>query len=477
MARTTNSSLGTNSRPNHKTRNLKRRKHASTPAAKSVKAEPKEEQTEIATLLHSPSPPKDFGWENPAELDYLDASTWTKDDIVRHLITNSFSVPCRIPHSKWATITMADGSTTVVPNAYRIPLMFVGEFLWSSLRLVLGDDDEWKEFKTGILHVSRLCEAFLKEAKRAMGEEGMGIGWRSPVFDRALARYRMGWLLSEPSYLKEFWEMYGEDEYRKDAIRFDWKRLALKGQKGFKLDEEQIEGGITASQWMNGLKKAVNGDWIWDSTLKTSCCQEASEYLEAWQRTKTWGQLPTLCISTNSPTSDPEFALVRTKTDIDLSKERPRSPAPANDIGNEVSAPTAFQVPFSKGDLLQILYLKYQSQELRISSLEKDISRLKQAKGYSSTPFVVDSFLPAPNFPELSDPDCSTSFWREPLETLLYMETCREEGGAVKSEPDVEEIRLDGISGLHEVIDLDALLEDTASAPIKSLRKLRRTAS
>ncbi|KAK0191863.1 hypothetical protein F5146DRAFT_483502 [Armillaria mellea] len=323
MARNINNSLSTNSRQTHRVSNIKRRKYASAPAGKSVKAEPKEEQTETAELLHSPSPPKDFRWENQAELDYLDASTWTKDDIVRHLITNSFSIPSRVPHSKWVTITMADGSTTVVPNAYRIPLMFVGEFLWSSLRLVLGDNDEWKEFKTGILHVSRLCEAFLKEAKRAMGEEGMGIGWRSPVFDRALARYRMGWLLSEPSYLKEFWEIYGEDEYRKDAIRFDWKRLALKGQKGFRLDEEQIESGITVSQWMSGLKKDVNGDWIWDSTPRTSCCHEASEYLEAWQRTRAWGQLSTLDISTNSPSSDPEFAFVRTKTDLDLPNQRP----------------------------------------------------------------------------------------------------------------------------------------------------------
>ncbi|KAK0492516.1 hypothetical protein EDD18DRAFT_1178124 [Armillaria luteobubalina] len=472
MARTTNSSLSTNSRPNYTIRNIKRRKHASLPARKSVKVEPKEEQAETASLLHSPSPPRDF-----AELDYLDASSWTKDDIVRHLITNSFSVPCRIPHSKWATITMADGSTTVVPNAYRIPLMFVGEFLWSSLRLVLGDDGEWKEFKTGILHVSRLCEAFLKEAKQAMGDEGMGIGWRSSVFDRALARYRMGWLLSEPGHVKEFGEMYGEEEYRKDAIRFDWKRLALKGQKGFKLDEKQIESGTTASQWMSGLKKEISGDWIWDSSLRTSCVHEASEYLEAWQRTKAWGQLSTMCITTSPPTGDPEFTLIRTKAIAGLSNQRPRSPAPANNIGNKVSSHTAFPIPFSKGDLLQMLYLKYQSQELRISSLEKDISRLKQAKEYSPTPFVPDSFVPAPNFPELSDPDCSTSFWRDPLENLLYMETCGQEEGLVKSEPDVEEIRLCGMSDLHEVIDLDALLEDMASAPIKSLRKLRRTAS
>ncbi|KAK0191864.1 hypothetical protein F5146DRAFT_1135580 [Armillaria mellea] len=134
-------------------------------------------------------------------------------------------------------------------------------------------------------------------------------------------------------------------------------------------------------------------------------------------------------------------------------------------------------MPFSKGDLLQILYLKYQSQELRISSLEKDIARLKQAKGYASIPFVADSFVPAANFPELSDPDCSTSFWRDPLATLLYTEACEEEERAVKSEPDVEEIRVDDMSDFHEVIDIDALLEDAASAPIKSLRKLRRTVS
>ncbi len=53
----------------------------------------------------------------------------------------------------------------VVPNVYRIPLMFMGEFMWSSLRLVLADDKEWSEFKTGILHMLRHCKAFLEEVR------------------------------------------------------------------------------------------------------------------------------------------------------------------------------------------------------------------------------------------------------------------------------------------------------------------------
>lgn len=153
---------------------------------------------------------------------------------------------------------------------------------------------------------------------------------------------------------------------------------------------------------------------------------------------------------------DPEFSLVRTKTDFDLPNQRPRSPAPVNNIGNEVSVSMAFPIPFSKGDFLQISYLKCQSQELRISSLEKIIAGLKHVKGYSSTPFVADSFVPAANFPGLSDPDCSTSFWRDPLATLLYTEACEEEDRAVKSEPDVEEIRVSNVSDFHKVIGLDA---------------------
>ncbi|KAG7440693.1 uncharacterized protein BT62DRAFT_997619 [Guyanagaster necrorhizus] len=53
---------------------------------------------------------------------------------------------------------------------------------------------------------------------------------------------------------------------------------------------------------------------------------------------------------------------------------------------------------------------------------------MKQGKGYKSTAaaFVPDSFVPAPNFAQLSDPDCSTSFWRDPQETPLDVDVCED---------------------------------------------------
>ena len=214
MTRIASESISAYSRPNHKIRQHTTRKY---PTAPIVKSEPKQEQLDDIVPSYSLSVPREFGWKG---LDYIDASSWSKDEIIKHLVTNSFSVPGRTHRLKWATITSADGSTTIVPNVYRIPLMFVGQFMWSSLQLVLSDEKEWNDFKTGILYVSRLCEAFLTEVRRAMSEEGIGRSWRYATFDRALTRYRMGWLLSEPKYLKEFWEMYGDEEYQKDPVKF-----------------------------------------------------------------------------------------------------------------------------------------------------------------------------------------------------------------------------------------------------------------
>ncbi len=212
----TKDSISSNEHPSHQIHQKKTQKYQTAPI---VKTELKEEQVHTIIHLCSPSPAKDLGWDHPDELDYRDALVWSKDNIVKHLVTHSFSIPGHTHGSKWATITSADGSTMVVPNVYHILLTFVGEFMWSSLRLVLADDKEWSEFKTGIMHMSRLCKAFLEEVRRAMSEEGVGKSWMCAVFDRALAQSRMGWLLSHPRYLKEFWEMYGDKEYWKDAIK------------------------------------------------------------------------------------------------------------------------------------------------------------------------------------------------------------------------------------------------------------------
>ncbi|KAK0435851.1 hypothetical protein EV421DRAFT_1833839 [Armillaria borealis] len=451
MTRITKDSISSNSHPSHRIRQKKTQKYQTAPI---VKSEPKEEQVDAIIHLHSPSPAEDLGWDHPDELDYRDASAWSKDDIIKHLVTHSFSVPGRTHRSKWATITSADGSTTVVPNVYRIPLMFVGEFMWSSLRLVLGDDKEWSEFKTGILHVSRLCKAFLDEVRRAMSEEG--------------ARYRMGWLLSHPRYLKEFWEMYGDEEYRKDAVKSDWKRLVLKGLKGFKLDEEQIEGGVKANRWMSGLKE-FRGDWIWDTNENAALpARNAQDYLESWQRTKVWRDRPAA-----PPISADET--LPTKTHALEPCDPANLPIPP-DLSCE---PVAFAIPSPSPELFKLLRLKFQSQERRIASLEHEVSSLRKSERIRATisaPEHTVTFVPTPNFPEISDLDCSTSFWRNPLEQLLHMEMDMDidedvSVPLVKYEPEPEQAQMKAMSRLKDDTD------DVASAPIKSLRKLQRMES
>ncbi|KAK0200657.1 hypothetical protein DFS33DRAFT_1386580 [Desarmillaria ectypa] len=451
MTRITSESVSSYSHPSHTIRQNKFRKYQT---ALVVKSELKEERLDDIILSIPASPPREFGWK---ELDYLDASSWSKDEIIKYLITNSFSVPGRTHRSKWATITSADGSTIVVPNVYRIPLMFVGHFMWSSLRLVLGDNKEWDEFKTRILHVARLCEAFLGEVRRAMSEKGIGRSWRCAMFDMTLIRYRMGWFLSEPKHLKEFWQMYGDEEYQKDAVKFDWKRLALKGIKGFKLDEEQIEGGITATEWMRGLKE-LRGDWVWDMSSDPLCGRNAFEYLQSWKRTKVWGKLPP------PPISSTNLEAVPMKPQCQLERCDPANAPAVLDLNWDSVATT---VSSPSPELLKLLCEKFEAQDRRIALLEEEISMLTTLQAVKTPVVVPESTpisVPTQNFPEISDPDYMTGFWRNPLEKFLEMDVEKEAGPVAKTEPDPE----------MQVGTLSSMKEDIRSAPVKSLRKLRR---
>ncbi|KAF8880382.1 hypothetical protein CPB85DRAFT_435713 [Mucidula mucida] len=171
--------------------------------------------------------------------------------------------------------------------------MFVANFSWRSVYLVL-QAGEWEDFKLGILHVGRVANAFLLEAREEAGQNGIGKMWRSEMFNRVLVRYRMGWLISDPKQLKEFWDLYGENEYRKDTIKtLEWTRIALKGHKGFSITEEQIEDGISIAQFMDGLKEN-EGKWLWDPSGQNSPGTSAYQWLEQWRATRTWraGQVP-----------------------------------------------------------------------------------------------------------------------------------------------------------------------------------------
>ncbi|KAK0222326.1 hypothetical protein IW262DRAFT_1379921 [Armillaria fumosa] len=388
----------------------------------------KDEPTDAPVPVESPP---DHGWQNPAELDYIDASTMSKAAIFEYLITHSFSVPPK--RNMWVTITSADGTTTVIPGGYRIPLLFAAHFQWSSLRLVLVSG-EWDQFNSGILHISRMCDRFLEEARRAM-KGGMVKGWRCQIFDRLLVRYRLHHLLSDPASVKEFDETYGEVEYANDAVKFDWKRWALKGHKGFRLLEEDINEGVELGRWLEGLRER-DGDWVWDASPDASG-RRAMDYLEEWKKIRLWTAPPPPPPARNS---DPTL---------------PNDPVPPPDYS--ISHP-----PPPNDDLLEFLKTRTEeikNQERRIAALEADLAMLKTTRS-SVAPMPVEDaepeFIPMENFPDIADIDCASSFWQDPLKRFLEM-------------PDVEAAKV-------EDMDVDVVMEDASLSvgPVKSWRKIQR---
>ncbi|KAK0201372.1 hypothetical protein DFS33DRAFT_1346702 [Desarmillaria ectypa] len=388
-------------------------------SVKIIKDEPTDAQFPVEA-------PLDHGWQNPAELDYIDASSMSKATIIEYLITHSFSVPPK--RNMWATITSADETTTVIPGGYRIPLLFAAHFQWTSLRLVL-DSGEWDQFKSGILHISRICDKFLEEARSAM-RRGMVKGWRCPTFDRLLVRYRLCYLLSDPDSVREFHEMYGEVEYANDAVKFDWKRWALKGHKGFKLLDEDINGGIGLGRWLEGLRER-DRDWVWDTSPGASgrC---ATDCLEEWRKTKVW--------STTTP------AFPETPNDV--------VPPPDYSISHHPPSPNEDVLQFLKTRTEEI-----KDQERRIAALEADLAILKTSRASlppTPTEDAEPEFTPIVNFPDIADVDCAESFWQDPLRRFLDM-------------PEVEVTNV-------EDADVDVVMEDASQStgPVKSWRKIQR---
>ncbi|KIY69486.1 hypothetical protein CYLTODRAFT_442639 [Cylindrobasidium torrendii FP15055 ss-10] len=215
--------------------------------------------------------PEPVGWEHPDELPLLDASSKTKDEIVEELLAGRVSIPGR-PSSRMVdlvAITSIDGTKTMIPSGYRIPLLFVIEFLWWSMRLVLGAqkdirEEEWRNFRSGIWYVGRLLSFFLEAAReKAKSPESMDKRWRCPTFDRVLCRYRMGWMLSSREHLEEFHSIHGEEPYKRDMLTFHWKTVATKGQSSLKVPMAHMDEGVDAIEFSKGIVK-VDGDWIYE---------------------------------------------------------------------------------------------------------------------------------------------------------------------------------------------------------------------
>lgn len=209
-----------------------------TPEGEQASMNPKSTSSVSVKMEDSTPPPEHvevtYGWQHPAELAYITPEHLSTTEIIFHLISNSFSIPARIPgknkNPPFFIVSSVSGQKTILPVGYRIPLLFLARFQWMSLRLVLtasSRQSEWSDYKFGILHVCRLYTALLHAAQeqvRISNYDGISRGidrkWRCPTFDRALARYRLRWFLSIPSHVKEFWETYREDEYTKDPLKF-----------------------------------------------------------------------------------------------------------------------------------------------------------------------------------------------------------------------------------------------------------------
>ncbi|KAJ7758955.1 hypothetical protein DFH07DRAFT_447380 [Mycena maculata] len=251
---------------------------ASTSAHGSISA-PIVKREPVPTRIPSPKPAhgSPTSWRHPDELQYIRSlrsggQTWDDMAILRFLVANAFSVPPRSPTAteQWVHIRCADGAQVLLPRSYRLPLLWVAKYQWTSVQLVLTAHSairqrEWDSAKFEILHIARLCAGLLAKARAQMDEGGaMERGWRCALFDRALHRYWHDWLIMRDEFVRDFFREFGEAEYREDVLKLPWGRWVLKGHKGFTLTNQEVADGITADDFMKGLvvdEKARKFEW------------------------------------------------------------------------------------------------------------------------------------------------------------------------------------------------------------------------
>ncbi|KAJ7254989.1 hypothetical protein B0H12DRAFT_545811 [Mycena haematopus] len=212
---------------------------------------------------HSPPKTKAQPWRHPDELPFIrtGGKTWSNIAIVRFLRATALSIP-PAPASlaeRWVHVRCADGTLVALPRGYRVPLLWVVKFLWSSVAIVLAEaGGEWDEKKFDLLHVARLIDTLVSGARRAKEEaeakgKQMDRSWRCAAFDRALRRYWHRWLVMRDEFVMDFWREFAEEEFDGDVLRLGWAAWVLKGHKGFFLTKEEVANGISAAEFTHGL--------------------------------------------------------------------------------------------------------------------------------------------------------------------------------------------------------------------------------
>ncbi|KAF7312953.1 hypothetical protein MKEN_00979900 [Mycena kentingensis (nom. inval.)] len=218
-------------------------------------------------------------WKHYDELPYI-ASGWSDGQIIRYVARTVFTVPPHPPSAesfiRIVKRSQLHGEDVLLPKNYHLPLLWMARFLWDSVHRILTAHEsvrptQWATYRYNILHMARLCETLLDEAREMETAGAMARSWRCAPFDRALTRIWHGWLDMVDEKVEAFWMEYGEAEYDgKDILaRPNWKRNVLKGWHGFNITESDIATGRTANDFLGGLFIDVERDdnFYWDDSL------------------------------------------------------------------------------------------------------------------------------------------------------------------------------------------------------------------
>jgi len=159
---------------------------------------------------------------------------WSSDALLMHLYAHAFSIPARDynPAAPFVYVHLANdhgGEPDIIPlpHGYRLPLMFVGKYLWETILSSLSSAQEsWDIEKSNLLHISRLCENTFARARVKITKGGMEKGWRCLIFDRFLARLYKHWIKNDSSSNADFLKVHGSKEYDRNVLRHGADLLA-----------------------------------------------------------------------------------------------------------------------------------------------------------------------------------------------------------------------------------------------------------
>ncbi|KAJ3515775.1 hypothetical protein NLJ89_g1552 [Agrocybe chaxingu] len=210
--------------------------------------------------------------------------TWSQDALLTHFCQQSFSIPPRDynPSAPFVYVRMLDGEVVTLPHGYRLPLMFVGKYIWETVFSKLKDEVTWKKERANLFHLSRLCQNLFRRARAKALKGGMEKGWRSLMFDRLLARFYKHWTANDPKSGPNFITTHSIKEYDRDVLKHDWRRWCLRGLGPVRMTEDEVNNGITHEEFRQTLGKNEHGDWMLNGKHLTFVTTEEGE---AWVST------------------------------------------------------------------------------------------------------------------------------------------------------------------------------------------------